>query len=121
MGVALNPATSAAWHWAQGSAPQADGTAIRASATKGKQAFRNDSNPGDMDAQVILMRRADGGQQSRRMGVDATEVTGIPSGVWSEALECVQLAAAFACASLLAHLPVRQQAGGWFVPPASRP
>jgi len=31
-----------------------------------------------------------------------TEVTGIPPGVRSEALECVQLAAAFACASLLA-------------------
>ncbi len=34
-----------------------------------------------------------------------TEVTGIPSAVRSEALECVQLAAAFAYASLLALLP----------------
>jgi len=65
MGVALNPVTSAGWHDAQGSAPQADSTAIRASAAKGKQAFRNDSNPGDMDAQVILRRRPARGQHDR--------------------------------------------------------
>jgi len=70
MGVALNPETSVGWHCAQGSAPQADGTAIRASTRKGKQAFRNDSDPRDMDAHAILMRRADGGQQSRRMAAN---------------------------------------------------
>jgi hypothetical protein len=70
MGVALNPEISAGWHGAQGSLPQAEGTAIRASITKGKQAFRNDSNPKDMDAQAILMRRADGGQQSRGMAAN---------------------------------------------------
>ena len=52
-------------------------------------------------------------QVARGMGwVRDTEVTGIPHGVRSEALECVQLAAAFACASLLA--------AGLF-PRASRP
>ncbi|MGO8814810.1 MAG: hypothetical protein ACLQVG_09165 [Terriglobia bacterium] len=40
--------------------------------------------------------------QRRLYRAHDTEVTGIPRGIRSEALECVQLAAAFARASLLA-------------------
>ena len=54
---------------------------------------------------IILWFRGEGVNLVPAGTVTDIEVTGIPHGVRSEALECVRLAAAFACASLLALLP----------------